>query len=168
LTTFPLTLLGCGVQTSGATSVALLIASSTAARRASLPLILAAVSSLHAEPPEGGVDLVVIDLAWTPQRLAVPAALKWLAPGGRILSLIKPHYEVTPEQKQLLEQGFLPHEHAHTVHTRVLEDMPSHGARVLGTVQSPLVGGKTARRKGVPGNLEFLALLEPCSKRDLE
>lgn len=125
-------------------------------------------NALHAEPPEGGVDLVVIDLAWTPQRLAVPAALKWLAPGGRILSLIKPHYEVTPEQKQLLEQGFLPHEHAHTVHTRVLEDMPSHGARVLGTVQSPLVGGKTARRKGVPGNLEFLALLEPCSKRDLE
>jgi 23S rRNA (cytidine1920-2'-O)/16S rRNA (cytidine1409-2'-O)-methyltransferase len=119
-------------------------------------------NALHADPPEGGVDLVVIDLAWTPQRLAVPAALRWLAPGGRILTLIKPHYELTAEEKPLLQQGFLPHVHAHRVQQKVLGEMPSLGTTVLASVQSPLVGGKTARRKGVPGNIEFLALLEPA------
>ena len=39
--------------------------------------------------------------------------------------------------------------------------MPELGARVLGHVRSPLVGGKSARRKGVPGNLEFVVLLAP-------
>ena len=35
---------------------------------------LARTNALHAEPPTTPVDLVVIDLAWTPQRLALPAA----------------------------------------------------------------------------------------------
>ncbi|MFZ4696664.1 MAG: SAM-dependent methyltransferase, partial [Phycisphaerales bacterium] len=56
-------------------------------------------NALHAERPEGGVDLVVLDLAWTPQRLAIPAALRWLRPGGHIISLVKPHYELRDEEK---------------------------------------------------------------------
>ena len=120
-------------------------------------------NALHAEPPDDGVDLVTIDLAWTPQRLGVPAALRWLGHGGRIVSLIKPHYELTQDEKNLLQQGFLPHEHAPTILERVLGEMPGHGARVIDSTRSPLVGGKTARRKGVPGNLEFLALLEPLA-----
>ncbi len=39
-----------------------------------------------------------------------------------------------------------------------------NGASVLGCVQSPLVGGKTAKRRGVPGNIEFVALLEPLGE----
>ena len=31
-------------------------------------------NALHADPPDEPLDLVVIDLAWTPQRLALPAA----------------------------------------------------------------------------------------------
>ena len=114
--------------------------------------------------PARPIDLVVIDLAWTPQRLAIPAALRWLAPGGRILTLLKPHYELLEEEKSLLEKGFLPHEHAHRVQQRVLETLPEFGTVVLGSTMSPLVGSKTARRRGVPGNLEFLALLEPISE----
>ena len=33
-------------------------------------------NALHLEPPEL-VDLVVIDLGWTPQKLALPAGMKW-------------------------------------------------------------------------------------------
>jgi 23S rRNA (cytidine1920-2'-O)/16S rRNA (cytidine1409-2'-O)-methyltransferase len=44
--------------------------------------VMERTNALHAEPPEGGVDLVVIDLGWTKQALAVPAALRWLKPGG--------------------------------------------------------------------------------------
>ena len=120
-------------------------------------------NALHAQSPPDGVAMVVIDLAWTPQRLAVPAALRWLAPGGRIITLIKPHYELREGEKSLLVKGFLPHEHAQDVHRRVLETMPEFGAQVIGSTMSPLVGSKTSRKRGVPGNLEFLALLEPIS-----
>lgn len=120
-------------------------------------------NALHAEPCEGGVDLVAIDLAWTPQRLAIPAALRWLAPEGarRILSLIKPHYELQESEKPLLDRGFLPQSEAPRVLQRVLEAMPELGVRVLGHTESPLVGGKTSRRRGVPGNIEYVALLGP-------
>ena len=122
-------------------------------------------NALHAEAPAGGVDLVVLDLAWTPQRLAIPAALKWLAPGGRIITLIKPHYELREEEKAWLDRGFLPHERVPGVVTRVEAEMPGLGAKVLGSTQSPLVGGKTSKKAGVPGNIEWLTLLEACAPR---
>jgi 23S rRNA (cytidine1920-2'-O)/16S rRNA (cytidine1409-2'-O)-methyltransferase len=117
-------------------------------------------NALHADPPAGGVDLVVVDLAWTPQRLAVPAALRWLAPGGRIVTLVKPHYELRDEEKGWLDRGFLPHERVAGVVARVEAEMPALGARVAGSAQSPVVGGKTSRKAGVPGNMEWLVLLE--------
>ena len=116
-------------------------------------------NALHADPPAGGVDLVAVDLAWTPQRLAVPAALRWLAPGGRIVTLVKPHYELRDEEKAWLDRGFLPHERVPGVVARVESEMPALGARALGGTQSPLVGGKTSRKAGGPGNLEWLTLL---------
>jgi 23S rRNA (cytidine1920-2'-O)/16S rRNA (cytidine1409-2'-O)-methyltransferase len=117
-------------------------------------------NALHAEPPAGGVDLVVLDLAWTPQRLAIPAALRWLATGGRIITLIKPHYELRDEEKAWLDRGFLPHERVPGVVARVEAEMPALSARVLGSTQSPLVGGKTSRKAGVPGNIEWLTMVE--------
>jgi len=122
-------------------------------------------NALHAEAPAGGVDLVVLDLAWTPQRLAIPAALKWLAPGGRIITLIKPHYELRDEEKAWLDRGFLPHERVPGVVARVEAEMPALGAKVLGSTQSPLVGGKTSKKAGVPGNIEWLTLLESAAPR---
>ena len=122
-------------------------------------------NALHAEAPAGGVDLVVLDLAWTPQRLAIPAALKWLAPAGRIITLIKPHYELREEEKAWLDRGFLPHERVPGVVTRVEAEMPALGAKVMGSTQSPLVGGKTSKKAGVPGNIEWLTLLEACAPR---
>ena len=117
-------------------------------------------NALHADPPAGGVDLVAVDLAWTPQRLAVPSALRWLASGGRIVTLVKPHYELRDEEKQWLDRGFLPHERVAGVVARVESEMPSLGARVVAGTQSPLVGGKTSRKAGVPGNVEWLLMLE--------
>ena len=123
-------------------------------------------NALHADPPEDGVDLVVMDLAWTPQRLAVPAALRWLNPSGarRIVSLVKPHYEVRKEDQGLLEKGFLPQEYAPRVLQEVLDSMADLGARVLGSTASPLVGGKTAKRRGIPGNMEYVVMLSPLEE----
>jgi 23S rRNA (cytidine1920-2'-O)/16S rRNA (cytidine1409-2'-O)-methyltransferase len=117
-------------------------------------------NALHAEPEEL-VDLVVLDLAWTPQRLALPAAQNWLKPGGRVVSLVKPHYELQGDRKALLDGGFLPPEHAEGVLEEVINELSTLGFEAVKTTRSPLVGGKSSRKKGVPGNVEFLALVKP-------
>ena len=48
---------------------------------------------------------------------------------------------------------------------RVEAEMPALGAKVLGSTQSPLVGGKTSKKAGVPGNIEWLTLLESSAPR---
>lgn len=128
--------------------------------------VMERTNALHAPPPTDAekVDLVVIDMAWTPQRLCVPAALRWLKPGadGRIITLVKPHYELDENEKhERLREGVLDPAYAAAVVERVLEAMPGHGARVLGSVQSPILGGAGKGKK--TGNAEWLALLGPAT-----
>ncbi len=121
-------------------------------------VVMERTNALHADPPAELVDLVVIDMAWTPQRLCVPAALRWLKPGGRIIALIKPHYEAThgPE-KDRVRDGVLDEADAQIVLDRVVAELPSLGVKVMGVTRSPVVGG--AGKKNARGNVEFLALL---------
>ncbi len=108
---------------------------------------------------EQGVDLVVIDLAWTPQRLAIPAALKWLKPEGRIITLVKPHYELDEEEKKrLLVEGRLEPVEAERVLKRVMEAMPGWGVEAIGQTLSPITGGKSSKGKQGAGNVEYLVL----------
>ena len=113
-------------------------------------------NALHAEPPEP-VDLIVIDLGWTPQRHAIPAALRWLRLGGRIISLIKPHYELTAEEKPLLMEGVLNESDAEQIAHRAADQLPALGVQVLGLTKSPITGGATKGNKR--GNAEWVALL---------
>ncbi|MEE2719201.1 MAG: SAM-dependent methyltransferase [Planctomycetota bacterium] len=120
---------------------------------------------LHAEPPSTSVDLVVIDVGWTPQRRVLPVALQWLGGSGRIVTLVKPHYELDPERKRThLIDGRLEDDIAAAVLQEVVDAAPTVGARVLDQVRSPIRGGKSSRKTGV-GNAEFLLLLEPLSDR---
>jgi 23S rRNA (cytidine1920-2'-O)/16S rRNA (cytidine1409-2'-O)-methyltransferase len=134
--------------------------------------VMERTNALHAEPREP-VDLVSIDLAWTPQRHAIPAAVKWLRKGGEsaIITLVKPHYELTEEEKaELLVDGVLDPAEAEHVLQRVLEQMPQWGVRTTQWTQSPITGGKSGRKaKAKPekpiapgvvgrGNIEFLVL----------
>lgn len=104
------------------------------------------------------VDLVVIDLGWTPQRLAIPAALRWFAgaPGGRIITLLKPHYELSAKQGQSGRGGVLEEAEATRVFEETVAELPTLGVEVLATTRSPITGG--GRKKG---NIEWLALLRP-------
>ncbi len=123
-------------------------------------------NALHAEPTEP-VDLVVIDLGWTPQRLAIPAALRWLkppdnaggpgatgGPGGRIVSLVKPHYELKDQKRPLPPGGVLDEALAEEVARACVDALPTLGVRVLGLTRSPLLGGSKGK-----GNPEWLVLL---------
>lgn len=138
---------------------------------------------LESPAPEDRVDLVVIDMGWTPQAKAIPAALRWLksraaddasapsapeedaaarapAPAGRIITLIKPHYEVAASEKHLLIRGVLPDDTAERIARRTADAMGKYGARLLALTQSPIRGGKG---KGRAGNLEWLALVAPLA-----
>jgi 23S rRNA (cytidine1920-2'-O)/16S rRNA (cytidine1409-2'-O)-methyltransferase len=111
-----------------------------------------------------GCDLVVIDLGWTRQKLAIPAALRWLRkssaqPGPIIISLIKPHYEAERTELAGGNRGVLDEAQAQMILTRVLEQMPVLGVTVTGHVRSPIRGGAS---RGREGNVEYLALLTPA------
>ena len=125
-------------------------------------IVMERTNALHAAPPstlERLVDLVVIDLAWTPQKHAIPAALKWLAPTGRIVTLVKPHYELDAEEKKsMLNDGRLDPRQAERVMQRVVDRMPQWGAEVIAHTRSPITGGKSSRRRSGEGNVEFLVM----------
>lgn len=122
-------------------------------------VVMERTNALHAPPPaEGGVSLIVMDLGWTPQRHAVPAALRWLDAGGKIISLVKPHYELDKSESGLLVRGVLDPAHAERIAERTAAAMPEYGARLLGLTRSPIAGG--ASKGNSKGNAEWLALLE--------
>ena len=122
-------------------------------------------NALHTDPHSevieaGGVDIVVIDLGWTRQNRAIPAALKWVKPGGRIVTLIKPHYEA--DKSDLGEGGILDPARSEELAQRVTEGLPALGVSLIGSTESPVLGGARSskrKRKG-GGNREWLALLE--------
>ena len=120
-------------------------------------VVMERTNALHTDPAEP-VDLAVIDLGWTPQKHAIPAALKWIKMSGRIISLVKPHYELEPDEKRLLSKGVLTEEQSVRLAERSRERMTHLGARVIGWTRSPLAGGASKGRKG---NTEFLDLLAP-------
>ncbi len=94
------------------------------------------------------VDLVTLDVGWTRQRDILPSAKRLLKPGGRIISLIKPHYEALPDQ---LDGGVLKAGFRNDVLASVEADIAALGLRVEQKVASPI--------KGQGGNVEFLWLL---------
>lgn len=112
-------------------------------------VVMERTNAMHAQLPEP-VDLVTIDVAWTPQHRILPNARTLLQPGGRIITLIKPHYEASKER---LQRGVLPPGAAAETLEVVRARLGGLGLQLERVVQSPIPGQK--------GNTEFLALLVP-------
>jgi 23S rRNA (cytidine1920-2'-O)/16S rRNA (cytidine1409-2'-O)-methyltransferase len=110
--------------------------------------VLERTNALHVQPPGDGrasCDLVTIDLGWTRQSRALPATLPWLKPhSGRVVTLIKPHYE--SGEHRLAEQE------TRGVAERTLAEAEAAGWQSHGLIESPIRGSKG-------GNVELLALL---------
>lgn len=113
--------------------------------------VMERTNALYCDVPEP-VDLVVIDVAWTPQRLIVPAAMRWLKPGGTIVSLLKPHYELAKLRKRKSREA-LSLSQAQQICRTVCQQLFDLGYVVRAAMQSALLG------KG--GNAEFLLLIGP-------
>lgn len=120
-------------------------------------------NALHLDPPgavieQGGIDLGVIDLGWTRQNKALHAAARWLKPGGRIISLVKPHYEA--EKSDLGVGGILDPERSEEVANTVRDSLADLGYTVHGWTKSPVLGGKMKKGKvRGRGNIEWLVLV---------
>lgn len=104
-------------------------------------------NAMHVSLPEPAA-LVTIDVAWTKQRHVLPAARKLLAAGGRVVTLIKPHYEA---EASALRKGILRPEALDETVAGVLGEIATLGFAVVDTAMSPI--------KGAKGNTEVLALL---------
>ena len=112
-------------------------------------VVMERTNAMHAQLHER-VDLVAIDVAWTKQRHILPAARRMVKEDGRVVTLIKPHYEA--EQK-LLAGGVLPEDRVESVVRSVVGEVEAMGFEVIGSVRSPIHGAK--------GNVEVLAALRP-------
>ena len=112
-------------------------------------VVMERTNAMHVVLPEP-VDLVTIDVGWTPQRHVLPAAKRIVKPDGRILSLVKPQYEAVEDERV---QGVVPEENLEPVLSRVRVHIQEAGLALLAETRSPIAGGG--------GNAEFLFLLAP-------
>lgn len=99
-------------------------------------------------PGEVKVDLVTVDAGWTKIELILPIVKKFLKEGGKIIALLKPHYEA---DKKDLVKGVLPQDLAEKVKDEILERLQGTGYSVQGVMDSPILGGA--------GNKEYLLYL---------
>ena len=102
-------------------------------------------NALHVEPTSD-VDLVVIDLGWTPQKLALRAGIEWTT-RGHIITLIKPHYEISTEEKKRESVGEgLSQEAVERVIENVKLLCSSLSLEIIGETISPIRGKKSSRK----------------------
>ena len=101
------------------------------------------------EAAKDTIELAVADTSWTRLQKSVPATFRFLAKGGRLLALIKPHYQAQPHD---LKKGILPDEKSEPVAQRVCKDLRVMNYQVSELYESPIRGGK--------GNREFWVLID--------
>ena len=131
-------------------------------RKDSRVVVMERTNALHCDVLEP-VDLVTIDMAWTPQGRSVPAAAGWLTADGRIISLLKCHYEhakLDPPKGGPRGKGGsrarpakLSADQAEQVRQSVCQQLSQQGYVVEDTIPSPILG------KG--GGQEYLLLISP-------
>ena len=94
---------------------------------------------------------VVMDVSFISLTALIPKALGWLSPGGWLLPLLKPQFELEP---RYAPRGVVREPRYQVLAiARFLRWCLDHGLRLRGLVASPLLGDK--------GNREFFFLLRP-------
>ena len=106
---------------------------------------------LEAESIPEPCDLITLDVSFISLVKVVPTVLRFLAPGGRLLPMIKPQFEAG---RELVGKGGLVRDEA--VRSRVVSEcagaIAALGPRPLGRFESPVTGMR--------GNRECFALFE--------
>ncbi|MDW8273429.1 MAG: SAM-dependent methyltransferase [Chitinophagales bacterium] len=93
------------------------------------------------------VDIVVMDISFTSQKPVFSHISRWLKPGGWLISLIKPQFEMS--QRMHFEHGIIKNEE---IHQMVINSVIEHAAKHQLELQKV-----TSAPEGVNKNKEFLA-----------
>lgn len=112
-------------------------------------VVMERTNILHLQSLPEQVDLITIDAGWTKLELVLPVVKEFLKPGGVIIALLKPHYEVN---KRDLIKGVLPQEKAEIIKDKVIKTINDLRFTINDCMESPILGGA--------GNKEFLLLLK--------
>jgi 23S rRNA (cytidine1920-2'-O)/16S rRNA (cytidine1409-2'-O)-methyltransferase len=92
-------------------------------------VVLERTNALHVVLPEP-IDIVAVDVGWTPMRLIAPVAIGLLTSEGRCLALLKPQYEAKSSD---LREGHVVPGAVERIEGDVIEEMKMAGVRVLGS-----------------------------------
>ncbi len=106
-------------------------------------VVMERTNAMHVVLPTKA-DFITVDVSWTKQKNVLPNAFKNLKPGGKIISLIKPHYEAG--------RGKLTDDQVDQVIELTKEDIGKAGGKIEKFIESPILGEKGKNR-------EFLALI---------
>ncbi|MFC1736407.1 TlyA family RNA methyltransferase [Candidatus Hydrogenedentota bacterium] len=98
-----------------------------------------------------GVELAVADLSFISLRIVLPSIKSLLAPGARVITLIKPQFEAGRDK---VGKGGVVHDPAvrEEAVDNVIEAAEVIGFEVSGRIESPI--------QGPAGNREFLVMIE--------
>lgn len=107
----------------------------------------------HLQPgdlPHDDYPLIVMDLSFISLTKVLPAVWQFMAPGGRLIALIKPQFEAEKKEvdagKGIIRDEAIQERILESIKTFALNELP--GAELIGTMDSPI--------KGTDGNREFL------------
>ena len=120
-------------------------------RKDSRVVVMERVNALHVRFPEK-IEVVAVDVGWTKQEKILPVVAGFLAEGGDVLSLVKPHYE---SEAAKVQRGVLTAEQSEAVLGEVVGRIEAMGWSVKGVVKSPIEGQK--------GNVEYVVWLRPAA-----
>ena len=123
-------------------------------RRDARVVVLERHNAMHVTLPEP-CDLVTIDVAWTRQHNILPAAIRLLKPTGRIITLVKPHYEA---DRAALRDGVLPDERVEPVVRQAIATAEALGLTLLDRCDSPI--------RGHAGNREVILMLVRSARQN--
>ncbi len=104
---------------------------------------------MHFDSLAEKVDLITIDVTFTPLAKIVEKVQKFLKPQGQIIALLKPQYE--DQDLALKNRGIIPETSLKEILDNTLLAIKYLGLSVAGKTDSPILGGS--------GNREFLLLI---------
>jgi 23S rRNA (cytidine1920-2'-O)/16S rRNA (cytidine1409-2'-O)-methyltransferase len=113
-------------------------------------MVMEKKNAMHIDLPEE-VDFISIDTSWTRLEKVIPNVLKNLKTSGKIVALLKPHYEAKPH---MLQRGKLLETYIPQVLEDVRDKLKELKVVIISEIESPLVGEKAK-------NKEYLLYLKP-------
>jgi 23S rRNA (cytidine1920-2'-O)/16S rRNA (cytidine1409-2'-O)-methyltransferase len=111
-------------------------------------IVVERCNALHWRPEED-LDFVSLDVGWTPQDKILPVINDYLKVGGQIVSLLKPQYESSDDERV---KGLVKPECLEAVVKRCLGKLEILNFIPEEIIESPIKGGK--------GNIEYLMHLK--------